>query len=342
LDSPHILEPGQRVFIEKNIPGFSESRWEITPVGSAASQRIFLRLREKSGKGQSFILVLWDSKDEDWPRFLSIPVELSGRIPFLPRIFASDSSLGLILEEDLGGQTLKRHIESVADDRAAREKTYRRVLDALTEWQSLERTTSPTIAARAMDYHAFLRESGYFAIHCAVGLCGCGSMLDALWETDRRECAKAAAELPRSFLHRDFQSENILLHGEEIRFVDFQGARLGPPGYDVASLLLDPYIGALDEETVRDLFGYYASLPLHPPCNHHGFYLCAAQRLMQALGAYGNLSINKGKSRYRQFVPLALSRLQKIMKKLPEYGGIAKVVDACAESVGKDKFLGIQ
>jgi len=336
LEITNILKPGQLVFIEKNLPGFSAARWEVTPVDSAASQRIFLRLTEKSGKGHSFILVLWDSKDEDWARFLSIQEELSKRIPFLPQIFASDAVLGLILEEDFGEQTLKQHIESMTGDRAALKKTYRRVLDTLTEWQSLEREASPTIASRAMDYNAFMWESGYFAIHCVVGLCGCGSMLGISWETGRRACAEATARLPRTFLHRDFQSENILLHGKEIRFVDFQGARLGPPGYDVASLLLDPYIGALDEETVRDLFGYYASLPLHPSCDQHDFYLCAAQRLMQALGAYSNLSINKGKTWYRQFVPVAITRLQRVMRMLPEYGAIARVVEACSQSIEND------
>ena len=67
------------------------------------------------------------------------------------------------------------------------------------------------------------------------------------------------------------------------------------------------------------------------PASSHDFYLCAAQRLMQALGAYGNLSVNKGKPRYRQFVPVALKRLQGVMKNLPEYAAIARVVSACAE-----------
>ncbi len=324
------LGPDWRAFIERNLPGFSETGWEVAPAGEAASQRTFLRLREKAGAERSFILVLWDSGDEDWPRFLAIPAELSGRIPFLPRIFASDPAHGLILEEDFGERTLKRHVEKTCNH-GALEKAYRQTLDALTAWQSLKAAASPTIAARAMDYAAFMWESGYFADHCVTSLCGCGSLLDATWEADRHALAQAAARLPRTFLHRDFQSENIVLFGGEIRFVDFQGARLGPPGYDVASLLLDPYIAVLDEGSVRDLFGYYVSHPHRVACGLRDFHLCAAQRLMQALGAYGNLSVNKGKPRYRHFVPVALERLQGVMKNLPEYGAIARVVTACAE-----------
>jgi aminoglycoside/choline kinase family phosphotransferase len=147
--------------------------------------------------------------------------------------------------------------------------------------------------------------------------------------------AVAASALPRTFIHRDFQSENILLTNSKIRFVDFQGARLGPPAYDVASLLFDPYVDALTEDLSARLFAYYSSLPLRVRVDKHTFHLCAVQRLMQALGAYGNLSIHKGKERYRKFVPLALKRLRGVMEKLPEFKAMARVVDGCVEAVEK-------
>jgi hypothetical protein len=56
---------------------------------------------------------------------------------------------------------------------------------------------------------------------------------------------------------------------------------------------------------------------------------------MQACGAYGNLSIHKGKTRYREFMPVALDRLKNVMERLPEYPAIRKVVDSCRQAVGK-------
>jgi aminoglycoside/choline kinase family phosphotransferase len=327
-----VLDPAQRAFISKHLPGFSEKQTTVTPAGSAASQRKFFRLR-KDSEEQSYILMMWDSRDEDWNRFLSIPRELSGRIHFLPQLVAADPALGLILEEDLGKDTLRRIVENPACDRATRENAYRRALEALSKWQSIGPDASPAIASRSMDYPTFRWESDYFAQHCVVGLCGLGSLLDASWEAGVRNLANAAAALQQTFLHRDFQSENILLCRGEVRFVDFQGARLGPPAYDVASLLYDPYIPALDQETVLDLFDYYRSLPGHPSCTRHELSLCAAQRLMQALGAYGNLTINKGKPHYRRYVPIALQRLIKVLESLPEYGAIGKVAAACSEAI---------
>ncbi len=326
-----MLDPGQRGFIGKYLPGFSEMQTTVTPAGSAASQRTFFRLKT-AGWDQSYILILWDSKDEDWNRFLSIPRELSGRIPFLPQIVAADPALGLILEEDLGEDTLRHLVENPACNRVTREKAYCRVLEALISWQAIEPDASPTIASRTMDYATFRWESDYFAQHCVTGLCGLGSLLDASWEAAVRNLAEAAAAMPQTFIHRDFQSENILLCRGEVRFVDFQGARLGPPAYDVASLLYDPYIPALDEEMVLNLFDYYSSLPGHLPCTIRDLSLCAVQRLMQALGAYGNLTMNKGKPHYRRYVPVALERLIKVMEALPEYGVIGKVAAACGEA----------
>ena len=44
------------------------------------------------------------------------------------------------------------------------------------------------------------------------------------------------------FIHRDFQSRNILVSQGRIGVIDWQGGRLGPLEYDLASLLIDPYV----------------------------------------------------------------------------------------------------
>jgi aminoglycoside/choline kinase family phosphotransferase len=44
------------------------------------------------------------------------------------------------------------------------------------------------------------------------------------------------------------------------------------------------------------------------------FYLCAAQRLMQALGAYANLSRNLGKPHFEQHIPSAITNLIEVCR----------------------------
>ncbi len=42
------------------------------------------------------------------------------------------------------------------------------------------------------------------------------------------------------------------------------------------------------------------------------YLLCAAQRLMQAIGAYANLSRKLGKPQFAQHIPVALERLRTV------------------------------
>jgi N-acetylmuramate 1-kinase len=330
-----VLTPAQHAFVAGHIAEFSEGEWDVSFAGQAASQRYFLRIADRKNASHSFVLVVWDGKDEDWPRFLAIPSDIEPYGSFLPKIYGSDARHGLILEEDLGDQTLHRVVRETPDKSDVVTAMYRRVLAALCVWQSLGPEASVTIASRTMDLETFLWESDYFARRCVVDFCGGEHMLTHAWEKERRAMALAAASLPKTFIHRDFQSENIMLLNDQIRFVDFQGARIGPPAYDVASLLYDPYVDFLTGERAASLFDYYCSLDLSVRSTRHDFDLCAAQRLMQACGAYGNLSIHKGKTRYREFMPVALDRLKSVMERLQEYPVIKKVVGYCWEAVGE-------
>ena len=55
----------------------------------------------------------------------------------------------------------------------------------------------------------------------------------------------------RSLVHRDLQSQNVMIRNGEPFLIDFQGMRFGSPFYDLGSLLCDPYVefssGELDE-----------------------------------------------------------------------------------------------
>jgi aminoglycoside/choline kinase family phosphotransferase len=318
------LTPAQFAFLEASIKNFDVTEWRTELADQAASSRRFFRV---SNAGKSYILVEWDSDDEDWPRFLGIEAQLSLSVPFLPKIYANDPLHGLILEEDLGNVTLKRFCLDHAGQNVIIEDAYRKVIDALVVWHSQDVTNCPFIASRSMDVEAFLWETSYFARHCVVEFFAKEDLLTAGWEEERRRMADSAAAIPAVCMHRDFQSENVLIADGRVRFVDFQGARLGPSHYDAASLLFDPYVD-LGYGMIDNLIGYYLS-KTGAASDSGNFYLCAAQRLMQALGAYANLSLHKGKPRYREFIPAALERLYYVLDYLPDYPVIKGVVHGC-------------
>ncbi len=325
-ESRFPLAPAQERFLQQHVSDYDAHTWLASLAGEAGSDRRFVRVAAPDSS-RSYVLVLWDSHDPDWERFAAIVDELGGQCEALPKVYARDEAHGLVLEEDFGTDTLHRVCENAPRETVVAQ--YRRVVQTLVAWQALDPARSPAISSRALDEEVFLWESDYFARHCVTEFFGCERFLGAEWQRQRTALAALAGGLPQVCCHRDFQSENIMVRAAAIGLVDFQGARLGPAGYDLASLIFDPYAVYLDPGLVAELYACYARLSPH--ADPHALALCATQRLMQALGAYGNLSIHKGKEWYRRYVPAALERLLRVLDECAEFPVIRGVVAACAE-----------
>ena len=98
----------------------------------------------------------------------------------------------------------------------------------------------------------------------------------------------------------------------KIYIIDFQGTRIGPPWYDLASLLYDPYLKDWDLDTNKfldyyiELSGYDETIVINQ------VYYFAVVRLMQALTAYVKLSY-MGKDWFKNYIKFAESKLIKIL-----------------------------
>lgn len=131
-----------------------------------------------------------------------------------------------------------------------------------------------------------------------------------------REAESLAAELcaqPLVTLHRDLQSQNVMVRDGQAWFVDLQGLRMGCAAYDFASLAFDPYLTRPDmqlwrvdlEDHAREASGWSGSRDAFT----HLLHVAAAQRLMQACGAYGFLGRVKGRPEYLAHLPQGLRNL---------------------------------
>ncbi|HDH00849.1 MAG TPA: hypothetical protein ENG80_03445 [Nitrospirae bacterium] len=129
--------------------------------------------------------------------------------------------------------------------------------------------------------------------------------------------ALKADSFRKTIIHRDFQSQNIMITDNAVPcLIDYQGARIGPPAYDVVSILWDPYVRL--EDSMREGFiNYYISK--RKDIEGEGFMeeefrgtliSCRLQRHMQALGAYGFLSAVKAKKYFLKYVPEGLRLLK--------------------------------
>ncbi len=328
------LSPAQFDFLCENLPQFSCEDWTVGEAGRAGSQRSFLRVQSRSENGGSYVLVIWDGSDPDWARFVGIHEELGKEAAVLPTIYASDSDRGLILEEDLGDRTLK---QACIENDSGIEQTmdhYRQVLKALLAWQRIDVFGSTHLSGRSMDYGTFMWESEYFSVHCVREYFGIDTLSSDHWHRERVQMAQIASSAQSVAIHRDFQSENILFKDGSVRFVDYQGARLGPAAYDLASLLYDPYIHTLSAENRRELRAWFLSEG-GVDGGDEVYRTAGLQRSMQALGAYANLMLHKGKPWYENFIPVGIRRLREILGGGNDYPHLRAVVEECENRLRK-------
>jgi len=134
------------------------------------------------------------------------------------------------------------------------------------------------------------------------------------------------------FMFRDFQSRNIMVHNQQLFYIDFQGGRRGSVYYDVASLLFDAK-AELPFSFRNELVEYYLSqLSKHIKIDTEQalqqYYLFVFIRILQALGAYGYRGIFEQKEHFLKSFGTAFANLNylfvhsTIQQKLPYLSSI--------------------
>ncbi|MBL7751671.1 MAG: phosphotransferase, partial [Chitinophagaceae bacterium] len=153
------------------------------------------------------------------------------------------------------------------------------------------------------------------------------------------------------FMFRDFQSRNIMLDGDRIGFIDFQGGMKGAPQYDVASMLWQARANLPDEWKSQLLEDYMDAFEKLIPSTldrtifrsqYNGYVLI---RLLQVLGAYGFRGLFERKAHFLTSIPLALQNLSWFIHNQPIGIGVpefSKVLNICVEDEIIARFTPLQ
>jgi aminoglycoside/choline kinase family phosphotransferase len=143
---------------------------------------------------------------------------------------------------------------------------------------------------------------------------------EQLLEDDFNRLADYLMQAPADyFMHRDFQSRNVMMIGNAPWFIDYQGGRRGPLQYDLASMLFSPKTGLNDIQREVMLEYYLKMLESFITVNRAEFidfyYSFALIRILQALGAYGFRGIVEQKPNFRSSIPDAIRNLKYLLDK---------------------------
>jgi hypothetical protein len=288
---------------------------QVTPLEKGGSERKFYRIH---GGGEAMIFAKYSGHKEENRHYVDLAKFLAVAGVPVPAMYRHEPQEGLIWMQDLGEHDLWSYRQ---EPWAQRRGLYESALDAALRLHTVA-TGLATDAAlkleRPFDAELYRWEQGYFFENC-LGNCfqtpaaevTALATLPALGEAVER-----LAALPRVLVHRDFQSQNVMITQGSAWLIDFQGMRFGVAQYDLASLLFDPYV-ALTTAERHELLAFYKRQLAETGGSVDGDFdetlrWCALQRLMQALGAYGFLGYKKARPDFLAHIPAAMRSLHEI------------------------------
>jgi aminoglycoside/choline kinase family phosphotransferase len=240
----------------------------------------------------------------------------------VPRILNADRLSGMVILEDLGDA----HLETLAKqqkDTPALVKLYQTVIGLLIEFSTRgAQGFRPEWACQTPTYSKELileKECRYFMDAFINGYLN----LDVSWQALADEFDYITDQaLEGGFtglMHRDCQSRNIMICKGQPFFIDFQSARIGPLQYDLASLLLDPYVNLADavKEALLDYTVKKLNLDsIQDKAFIRNYRFCCLTRNLQFLGAFAYLTRVKKKINFEQYIPFAVNSLKHIILEL--------------------------
>jgi NDP-sugar pyrophosphorylase family protein/aminoglycoside/choline kinase family phosphotransferase len=286
-----------------------------TLVGTGGSDRKYYRLSDQE---KSAVLMVCSPDDPDYDRHIAYTLFFRRHSLPVPEMFEADEVSKQALFEDLGDLSLYAWLQCRRESQMI-EGMYRRVLDILIDLHtevSGNIAECPLLDSRVFDYEHLRWETSYFMERFVSGHAGMKIKDGRGLKEEFQVLAETVDSFPKTVVHRDFQSQNLMVtKGGILRLIDYQGARIGPPAYDLASVLWDPY-HRIEEDMQERLVCHYIEKMRAVAFNdfdkdefRYALLLCRLQRHMQALGAYGFLANIKGKKNFIKHIPQALRYL---------------------------------
>lgn len=278
----------------------------ISPLQGDVSPRRYARVELAHG-GTAILATYPPEIAAVCARFLHTSTLLQGAGIRTPNVLAADCARGWMLVEDLGSETLGdrrgRPWLEVAPFFSSASRVIRR-LKALPAAEVA--ALSPALDGEALrreleqTWEAFLTPNRL--VEEAALAADLHAALDEL-------CAKIALDPPVP-CHRDFMARNLIpLEGGKVAVLDHQDLRLGPPMYDLASLLNDTIFPPPESEDHL--------LEMLTPTERTIYHRTAAQRTLKAVGTYASFA-RRGATRHLPLIAPTLASCLRHMGQVPE------------------------
>lgn len=313
----------------------SAKEYRITPLPSSGGNRQYFRIIWDGGS--CIAAVGTDLRENEAFFYLDRHFSHLG-LP-VPEILAVSEDRTVYLQEDLGDTTLfdavaaGRKSGSYSQEEKALLRTAIETLPAFQYTGASGMDFSQCGPVRYFDRTSVMFDLNYFK-YCFLKPSGLEFDEMELEEDFRRLCDRLLACCSENFQYRDFQGRNIMITPEGgMKFIDFQGGRMGPVHYDLASFVWQAkarYSPQLKEELTE---AYLEAQSHYAVVRRKDFLTDLRQfvlfRTLQVLGAYGFRGMFERKPHFLESIPYAMDNLQELFASgtFPEYPCLCRILE---------------
>lgn len=254
--------------------------------------------------------------------FVDVQRLLHARGVPVPAIYVDDTPGRVLLLEDLGDETFEqRLLETPAD---AWSSLYGQAVGLLASMHRACANGAPeeSIAFRRRFDRALLRweldhfrEWGLEALHGPIATderAALDQSFDAI--------ADELVALPHGFVHRDYQSRNLMwTAGDRLTVIDFQDALLGPAPYDLVALLCDSYVALPEALQLAMIERYAQAMAMDARARERftaGFWRLAVQRKLKDAGRFVFIDRVRGNPDFLRWYPPSLVYVGRALRML--------------------------
>jgi N-acetylmuramate 1-kinase len=251
----------------------------------------------------------------------------------VPAIHRYDAERGFMYLEDLGDITFESRVLDAGDD--VRGRYYRLAIDQLVAMQRFAADNpDPGCVAfsRGFDYDLLKWELDHFTEY---GLDAQGHALSAAERAELERVFKGIAEqlasAPRGFVHRDYQSRNLMVQDAppgdpRLRVIDFQDALLGSRAYDLVGLLRDSYV-ALSPALLDAMVAHFVTRSgLDAASFRQLFNLQVVQRKLKDAGRFVFIDRVKKNPSFLPHIPNSLEYVAHALRGMPELSSLREIL----------------
>lgn len=296
--------------------GLGNEKPVLDRLAGDGSNRTFYRLKLPS---KTFVVL----SDPGWhlsKDYLPHQAYLRSKGLPVPDFGKEDPGAGFLVMEDLGDELLQFRIQK---EPASRLDWLRKMTELLAELHGRTFPVPSTlpIATRKFDGEKYSQEMAFTFEHLVVGFLGYPPPNADTVRIIRDYCDGLAKIRPEVFAHRDYHTRNVILNQTRLFLIDFQDARLGPPHYDLVSLIYDAYVPISDAER-KELVALYRTKVKPFPLNSQIDWSCfdddlaqvAFQRVVKAAGSFASFFTRYGKSTHLPYLRPALEMARNLQR----------------------------